>query len=104
MQRSVRAMATGRHPVTEFLPTSWRCSSPDGSRRPRRTGHPVAAPAAGPPSSYRRRIHPSPPQSGVASLNPLGRLLFHEAEHVSGDAPHLDLVGALGDAVTTVVP
>ena len=33
----------------------------------------------------------------------LGRLLVHEAEHVAGDAAHLDLLGAFGDAVAAVV-
>ena len=33
----------------------------------------------------------------------LRRLLVHEAEHVAGDPSHLDLLGALGDAVATVV-
>src|SRR5262249_20075976 len=33
----------------------------------------------------------------------LWRALLHEAEHVAGDAAHLDLLGALGDPVAAVV-
>ena len=36
-------------------------------------------------------------------VDALRGLLLHEAEHVAGDAAHLDLLGALGDPVAAVV-
>ncbi len=47
--------------------------------------------------TYRR---PRPTRSLAHAL---GGPLAHEAEHVAGDAAHLDLLGALGDAVAAVV-
>src|SRR5690349_22705766 len=36
-------------------------------------------------------------------LDALRRPLLHKAKHVSGDAPHLDFLAALGNAVAPVV-
>src|SRR5688572_11560995 len=42
-------------------------------------------------------------RSAMDRRHALRRLLLHEAEQVAGNAPHLDLLGALGDAVAAVV-
>ena len=40
---------------------------------------------------------------GCSRVDSLRRLLFHEAEHVAGNAAHLDLLAALRDSVAPVM-
>src|SRR5262245_33525099 len=65
--------------------------------RPRRLARP-RAPASGP----NRR--PVPGRRPSALADALRGALAHIAEHVAGDPPHLDLLGALGDPIPAVVP
>src|SRR5262245_26201217 len=46
----------------------------------------------------------SPTPRVLFFLDTLRRALLHEAEQVARDAAHLDLLGALGDAIAPVMP
>src|SRR5262245_18463064 len=43
------------------------------------------------------------PAKSIVLHHALWRALFHEAKHIAGDAAHLDLLGAFGDAIAAVV-
>src|SRR5205085_915694 len=80
-------------PATSVRPSRpSRTRSPPARTRPRCSWRP-RSPA---PTSPRRRTRSS-------ALDALRRLLAHEPEEVARDASHLDLLGALGDAVPPVM-